>query len=76
MPLLPLVARSLPWVLYQQAIELVESVPMANLELAEYLNAWGTASYETGTYLAAEEPLTSALALRERVLGPEHPHVA
>ena len=28
---------------YQQAVEVVESVPTAKLELAEYLNAWGTA---------------------------------
>jgi tetratricopeptide (TPR) repeat protein len=61
---------------YQQAVELLASVPVANLELADYLNAWGTASYEAGHYLAAEEPLTRALALREQALGPDHPDVA
>jgi tetratricopeptide (TPR) repeat protein len=61
---------------YQQAVELLESVPMANLELAAYLNAWGIVSYEAGQYPAAELLYQRALALWEQVLGPTHPEVA
>ncbi len=57
-------------------MELLESVPLANLELAEYLNAWALTSYEGGNYPAAEEPFTRALVIHERVLGADHPDTA
>ena len=59
---------------YRQASE---SVPKGNdLILAEYLGKWGMASYESGAYSAAEEPLTRSLMINEKVLGPDHPDVA
>jgi len=59
---------------YRQASE---SVPKGNdLILAEYLGKLGTASYESGSYSAAEKPLTRSLMINEKVLGPDHPHVA
>src|SRR5262249_10518299 len=62
---------------YHQAAELVEFVPKGAEELlATYLNRWGVASYEAGDYHSAEPPLTRALTIREKVLGPEHPDVA
>jgi tetratricopeptide (TPR) repeat protein len=62
---------------YRQAAELVECVPNGPEEiLALYLNEWGTALYQGGDYRSAEPPLTRALAIREKVLGPEHPDVA
>ena len=44
---------------YQQAAELLESVPIANLELAEYLNAWAIASMRSISILRPN-PSTSA----------------
>jgi tetratricopeptide (TPR) repeat protein len=59
---------------YRQASE---SVPQGNdLILAEYLEKWGLASYESCVYGAAEHPLIRALMIYEKVLGPEHPDVA
>jgi len=59
---------------YRQASE---SVPKGNdLILAEYLGKWGMASYESGAYSAAEEPLTRSLMINEKVFGPDHPDVA
>jgi len=59
---------------YRQASE---SVPKGNdLILAEYLEDWGKASYDSGAYGAAEAPLARSLILREKALGPEHPQVA
>jgi tetratricopeptide (TPR) repeat protein len=63
-------------VYYRQAVDLLESVPTANLELAEYLNAWGLVSYKAGEYPAAEPLFQRALAIREHTLGPSHPDVA
>jgi len=57
---------------YRQASE---SVPKGNdLILAEYLGKWGMASYESGAYSAAEEPLTRSLMINEKALGSDHPH--
>jgi tetratricopeptide (TPR) repeat protein len=54
-----------------------ESIPKENdLILAEYLGKWGMASYASGAYCAAEEPLTRSLMINEKVLGPDHPDVA
>jgi tetratricopeptide (TPR) repeat protein len=61
---------------YQQAVGLVESVPTARPELAEYLNAWGIVSHEAGDYTTAEPLYQRALALREQHFGPSHPNVA
>jgi tetratricopeptide (TPR) repeat protein len=63
-------------VYYRQAVDLLESVPTANLELAEYLNAYGLVSYKAGEYPAAEPLFQRALAIREQTLGPMHPDVA
>jgi tetratricopeptide (TPR) repeat protein len=63
-------------VYYRQAVDLLESVPTANLELAEYLHAWGLVSYKAGEYPAAEPLFQRALAIREHTLGPSHPDVA
>jgi tetratricopeptide (TPR) repeat protein len=62
---------------YRQATELVEQLPEEREEhLPSYLNEWGVASYQAGHYRAAEQPLGRALAIREQVLGADHPHVA
>jgi tetratricopeptide (TPR) repeat protein len=61
---------------YQQAVEVVESVPTARPELAEYLNTWGLTTHEAGEYSVAEPLLQRALALREQTLGPNRPDVA
>ena len=61
---------------YQQAVDLLESVPTARRELAQYLNAWGLASYEAGEYPAAEPLFQRALALTEQGLGSDHPDTA
>jgi len=58
-----------------------ESVPKGkgkgnDLILAEYLGKWGMASYESGAYSAAEEPLTRSLMINEKVHGPDHSDVA
>jgi tetratricopeptide (TPR) repeat protein len=59
---------------YRQA---AEPVPAGEeLILAGYLNLQGWASYEAGRYANAQQPLERALALREKLLGPEHPDVA
>jgi tetratricopeptide (TPR) repeat protein len=61
---------------YRQAAELVELVPKsAEVTLATYLHYWGFASYEAGDYRHAEPPLTRALAIQEKMLGPEHPDI-
>ena len=58
---------------YRQAAELVEFVGEgAEVTLATYLHYWGFASYEAGDYEDSEPPLTRALAIQEKVLGPEH----
>ena len=46
------------------------------LTQAAYLNAEGVAWMAAGQYADAQPPLEHALALREKVLGPEHPDVA
>jgi tetratricopeptide (TPR) repeat protein len=61
---------------YRQAVEVLESVPTARQELAEYLSAWGLASYRAGEYPAVTMPWQRALAIREEVLGAKHPDVA
>jgi tetratricopeptide (TPR) repeat protein len=58
---------------YRQAAELVEFVAEgAEVTLATYLHYWGFASYEAGDYGDSEPPLARALAIQEKVLGPEH----
>ena len=59
---------------YRQAAALVPAE--AVVQRAEYLNLQGLALHDSGDYRDAEEPLTQALALREKALGPEHPDVA
>jgi tetratricopeptide (TPR) repeat protein len=62
---------------YRQATEIVEQMPTGKEgHLIPLLADWGGASYDAGDYGGAELPLQRALALRERVLGPEHPEVA
>jgi tetratricopeptide (TPR) repeat protein len=61
---------------YRQAVDMVESVPTARQELAEYLNAWGLTALEAGAYPIAEPLFQRALALREQELGPDHPDTA
>jgi tetratricopeptide (TPR) repeat protein len=62
---------------YRQAAELVELVPKgADVTLATYLHYWGFASHEAGDYRQAEPPLTRALAIQEKVLGPEPPDLS
>jgi tetratricopeptide (TPR) repeat protein len=62
---------------YQQAAELVESIPRGSEEiLALYLHHWGFASYKAGNYHSAVPPFMRALAIREKVLGLEHPDTA
>ena len=63
-------------VYYQQAVEVMESVPTARQELAEYLNAWGLVSHEAGEYAKAGPLYRRALGIREQALGPTHPGVA
>jgi tetratricopeptide (TPR) repeat protein len=59
---------------YRQA---AERVPAGEeLILAGYLNLQSWASYEAGRYADAQQPLERALALREKLLGPEHLDVA
>ncbi len=48
----------------------------AEEERTGYLNLQGLALHDAGDYRDAEEPYTQALALREKLLGPEHPDVA
>jgi len=55
---------------------MVESVPTARQELAEYLNAWGLTALEAGAYPIAEPLFQRALALWEQELGPDHPDTA
>ncbi|RPJ18810.1 MAG: hypothetical protein EHM35_21455, partial [Planctomycetaceae bacterium] len=47
---------------YRQAVDVVESVPTAELELAEYLNAWGFTAHEAGDYAGAQPAQERALA--------------
>ena len=46
------------------------------LTQAEYLNEEGMAWYAAGQYVDAQTPLEHTLALREKILGLEHPDVA
>jgi tetratricopeptide (TPR) repeat protein len=62
---------------YGQAAKLVDLVPKGEeVTLATYLHFWGFASSEAGDYQQAELPLTRSLAIREKVLGPEHRDIA
>ena len=59
---------------YRQAVELLpDDEP---LTLARYLNEQGMALYRAGQYAEARPSLEKALAIREKVLGPEHPDTA
>jgi len=59
---------------YQEAAELL---PAGNDEkLAEYLNWAGEAFYYAGLYDQAKPLFEKALAIREKILGSEHPDVA
>ncbi len=61
-------------VYYCQAAELVpENVGEV---LAKHTNLCGVALWEAGHYKEAERALNRALAIRKKVLGPEHPDVA
>ena len=42
----------------------------------EYLNLAGRIAYDLGRYAEAHTFFEKALAIREKALGPEHPHVA
>lgn len=59
---------------YQQAADLVPSEDIGTQ--AAYLNRAGIAWFDAGQYARAQASLASALTLREKVLGPEHPAVA
>ena len=59
---------------YRQAVELLpDDEP---LTVARYLNEQGRALYRAGQYAAARPSLEKALAIREKVLGPDHPDTA
>jgi tetratricopeptide (TPR) repeat protein len=60
--------------LYRQATDLVPE--SASDMRASSLEAWGVATLQAGDPLGAVQPLQHALALREHVLGPEHPDLA
>ena len=59
---------------YRQAAALVPASEAFSRAL--YLNQEGKSMREAGRYADAEDPLELALAIREKVLGPEHPDVA
>jgi tetratricopeptide (TPR) repeat protein len=46
------------------------------LILAKYLSLQGNVSYEAGRYADAKPAYDRALAILEKALGPDHPHVA
>ena len=57
--------------------ELAQLVPIDEEEtLAKYLNKEGLVFFDAGKYSEAKAPLERALAIWEKVLGPEHPNVA
>ncbi len=47
-----------------------------SLEVAEALNQYGIASYQSGHYPEAQAAMEAALEIYERVLGPDHPNTA
>ena len=49
---------------------------MSHSLVARYLNEQGMALYRAGQYAEARPSLEKALAIREKVLGPEHPNTA
>ncbi|WP_086132975.1 toll/interleukin-1 receptor domain-containing protein [Methylocaldum sp. SAD2] len=59
---------------FRQAADLVPADEP--LPRADYLNRQGSALREAGRYPDAQAPLVEALAIREKVLGPDHPDVA
>jgi tetratricopeptide (TPR) repeat protein len=59
---------------YQKAAQLVP--PGEDAVLAGYLNEQGIMLHSAGQYSEAQPPLERALAIWEKALGPEHPHVA
>jgi len=59
---------------YRQAMELLpDDEPRA---LARYLNEQGMALYSAGHYTEARPSLENALAIYEKILGPDHPDTA
>jgi transcriptional regulator with XRE-family HTH domain/Tfp pilus assembly protein PilF len=62
---------------YRQAVEIVEQITEGNeRELANYLSLLGLHLCHQGDFAGAKVYLERALAIREKVLGPEHPHTA
>jgi len=60
----------------QLVVEAVAESTQDELTRAQALHGLGTLHQETGQYLEAWEKTTLALALREKVLGSDHPEVA
>jgi serine/threonine-protein kinase len=60
----------------EPVVEAVAESAQDDLTRAVALHGLGTLLQETGKYEEAWEKVTSALALREKALGPEHPDVA
>ncbi len=53
-----------------------QKIQFTDLELAEHLNELGMCYYNCGEYEEAEPLFRLSLAIFEKQLGPEHPHVA
>lgn len=65
--LLPHALLSLPW---------VEEISLASPGIARWLDRMGYYLNHRGRYVAASPVLRMALAMREKLLGPEHPDTA
>jgi tetratricopeptide (TPR) repeat protein/transcriptional regulator with XRE-family HTH domain len=60
----------------QVGAELIERWDLACPEAADLLHRVGSYLYERGQFRVAERPFRRALAIRERVLGPDHSALA
>lgn len=70
----PLCEKLLPHAL--EAARLIEKYDLAFVESARLLTQAGDYCFERAQYAAAEHLFKQALAIRERVLGPDHPDVS
>ncbi len=62
--------------LYQRALGAAEKAGAEDESLATLLHNIGGLEHARGNYAAGEPPARRSVELRERALGPDHPHVA